>query len=346
MVANADSIRGQQAQLCPFLTRVKKSDQECIKPTNAKGVCTISSASNGARQDWVTCPYRGFDPALMRGIASDLYGYSQNRINFVPSLSLAEPGAADALFARFDAGDRNIAYFDDKTGGEIQVGATTASPQIKFDTTLVELLRDGRGLRLGRFAIVEIQTMDFHGTYKHAVKNLQDALRLHAGSFPQMVRGNPAWLSQGIEGPNIANVFKRTYYQLLFKFEIARMPTCAGTAIAIPLSVWDSWQRFLGAPTLQAGPNGTWVLPDPASKKPKKKVGPSWIYVFEPDSGDARTPNQLVVRKAIRVGAEALAHYATDVAPEHAMEEISRGLYPMLRRRLNEFLSRSGVEVE
>ena len=118
-----------------------------------------------------------------------------------------------------------------------------------FDTTLVEIVERDGALDIGKYGILEVQTMDFHGTYKYAVKNLTDALRLHGDQFHAVVRANEGrWISERIEGPNIANVFKRTFYQVMLKFELARKGAAAGTVLAIPQSVWDSWQPFLGAP--------------------------------------------------------------------------------------------------
>ena len=80
------------------------------------------------------------------------------------------------------------------------------------------------------------------------VRNLRDGLRLHPNTFPDTLQANKNWLSEGVEGPNIANVFKRTFYQMMFKFQLGKHPRCAGCVLAIPQSVWDSWQKHLGAP--------------------------------------------------------------------------------------------------
>jgi hypothetical protein len=52
------SVSGQNAGRCPFLGRVLRRPTPCTKSDNSKGVCTISSSSNGPRQDWLVCPYR------------------------------------------------------------------------------------------------------------------------------------------------------------------------------------------------------------------------------------------------------------------------------------------------
>ena len=44
--------------VCPFSSEILSNKTECWKGTNSKGVCTISSVSNGVRQDWLACPHR------------------------------------------------------------------------------------------------------------------------------------------------------------------------------------------------------------------------------------------------------------------------------------------------
>lgn len=141
-------------------------------------------------------------------------------------------------------------FFQDKLGGEISVIGTSRSPEMAFDVTVVEIRPDGEGgFAVSRYGILELQTMDYHGTYRHAVSNLRDGLRLHEETFADALRANlTRWSGQGVEGPNIANVFKRTFYQMLLKFRLAGDGSAAaGTVLAIPQSVWDSWQPFLGA---------------------------------------------------------------------------------------------------
>jgi hypothetical protein len=96
-------------------------------------------------------------------------------------------------------------YLQNKLGGEISLSRTERSPELSFDVTMVDLiLRDGLPT-IKRFGILEIQTMDFHGSYRAAVKNLEDALRLHGDAFHATLLSNQRWLRDGIEGPNIAN---------------------------------------------------------------------------------------------------------------------------------------------
>jgi hypothetical protein len=142
-------------------------------------------------------------------------------------------------------------FFQDKLGGEISLGGTARSPEMAFDITLVEILAaDGGHFELGRYGIMEVQTMDFHGTYREAVTALSNALDLHGEGFPSTLQANLDWAGRGMEGPNIANVFKRTFYQMMVKFQLASGGAAAGTVLALPRSVWDSWQPFLGAPNL------------------------------------------------------------------------------------------------
>ena len=135
----------------------------------------------------------------------------------------------------------------DKLGGEIDIPGSKRSPKFKLDTTLVEILGSGKGASIGRHGILEVQTMDFHGSYREATLSLTHALKLHPRDFATQLRANPNWASAGIESPNIANVFKRTIYQILFKFQLGHHPDCAGAILALPGSVWESWQPHLAA---------------------------------------------------------------------------------------------------
>jgi hypothetical protein len=178
--------------------------------------------------------------------------------------------------------------------------------------------------------------MDFHGSYGGAVSKLRSALELHPEEFPQTLQANQWWAGDGIEGPNIANVFKRTFYQMMFKFNFGLNPTCAGTALTIPLSVWDSWKPFLAAPELVPQSDGTSRLLIPGTTPPGNTKVPAWIYVFDFDSSAASTPSPMRFVQTIGVTSDALGHYALKAAPQAASEQLvsDAGIYSTLRRRI------------
>jgi len=343
LVSSQKSIEDQRAERCPFLSIARGRPDGCVKPVSSKGVCTISSASNGPRQDWVVCPYRAFDRDLMQDVARRLFALSpENVVNIYAAPLLSEVANQERILSQLDLGESVLIYFDHKLGGEVQLSPTAKSPQMAFDTTFVTLVRSGGRLSLGRFAIMEIQTMDFHGSYKSAVEKLRAALELHPDNFPEMVAENPWWLSDKIEGPNIANVFKRTFYQMMFKFEIATSSACAGCVLCIPEAVWDSWQRFLGAPELRESPGGFIELIatrlDYADidirDAPVDTGGPSWIYVFDFDEEAQVTPSPMRIKHIVSTSAAILAQHALERAPKAALAQLETALYPTLRRRL------------
>ncbi|MGH8930099.1 MAG: hypothetical protein ACRDZO_05530 [Egibacteraceae bacterium] len=305
-------------------------------------MCTISSHSNGPRQDWLVCPFRALDDDLLNDVVLRLFGYNEFddvMLCAAPVLSYEERRAQLRQAAAL--GRPVIVYFQSKLGGEITVPKTDRSPELSLDATLAELLppEKGEGPRLGRYGIFEVQTMDYHDSYAHAVKALNSALDLHTDQFHNVLADNAEWLARKIEGPNIANVFKRTFYQMMFKFQIGAHGQSAGCALAIPRAVWDSWQRHLGAPELTPQPDGTWRLaadvPDGGNTKP-----PAWIYVFDIEASAAHTPNRLILWRIIGTDASAVAHYALDVAPQAALEQggsVDRIMLG-LRRRLAEYL--------
>lgn len=336
--AQADQRQGR----CPFLGAALGGGKSCacIKPTNSRGVCTVSSDSNGVSQDWVVCPYRTID--------SPLFAHSVRRLfklpvastpHLFPAPALAEKKPRAHLLMQLAAGEAVFVYFIDKLGGEIDLPGSKRSPKFKLDATIVELkLEQQMTLSLARYAVVEVQTMDFHGSYKHATTSLTNALQLHPKDFPQQLESHPEWAAKEIEGPNISNVFKRTIYQILFKLRLGHQPDCAGCVLALPQAVWDSWQPHLGAPALAKLADGTWHFATKASASTPAKQ-PGWIYLFEIDSQSKMSPNPILVKQEIRIDSETLSKLAFTVAPELAMEHIGgdEGLKAIIRRRMAGF---------
>jgi hypothetical protein len=246
------------------------------------------------------------------------------------------------LAAQSDDPRRVFIYFQDFLGGEIGLSRTPASPEISFDITVIELLAAGPDLvQLGKYGIIELQTTDTHGSYQHAVTALRNALDLHGGQFPQQLSQNPEWTGRKIEGPNISNVFKRTFYQIAFKFQVTRRDTSVGCVLALPQPVWDSWQPFLGAPELHEQPDGTWRLLDDDEADPS-----DWIYIFDIDeTPDQHGPARLLVRQIIGTDAATLSRAAFDIAPAKAVEHAggTDAVISAIVRRLGFFIP--GVDV-
>jgi len=282
----ASALYDQASEQCPFLSQLLNEATACRKAVNSRGVCTISASSNGSRQDWLVCPYRALDDGLLTGIIRRLYSVSPGTLVMIkPARTLADAVVREEAFLSAQPADphRVFIYFQDFLGGEIGLPRTPASPEISFDITVVELLAARRDLfELGKYGIIELQTTDTHGSYQHAVTALRNALDLHREKFPQHLAQNPEWTGRRIEGPNISNVFKRTFYQIAFKFQVTKRDTSVGCVLALPQPVWDSWQPFLGAPELRQQPDGTWRLLDDHEADPS-----NWIFVFDIDQKPA-----------------------------------------------------------
>ena len=168
------------------------------------------------------------------------------------------------------------------------------------------------------FGVLELQTMDFHGSYRRSVQNLKDALRLHGADFAGVLQNNQRWLAERIEGPNIANVFKRTFYQMMLKFQLGVHPRSVGTALAIPQAVWDSWQPHLGRPDLVSKADGTHALQRPEASDADPHA---WIYVFDIEEKPDIHPSPIVVRRVIETNAVSMAYYALEEVPTRAFSE-------------------------
>jgi len=318
-------VADQRSGRCPFLSQTLQETRQCVKAENSRGVCTISASSNGPRQDWLVCPYRALDAGLLADMVGRLYGMSPlDSVLIRPVVVLETEHGRAELFNGVRIGVRTFVYFQDKLGGEIGLSKTTASPELSFDITVTELLpgpasgRNGHRLPvvIGKYAVIELQTTDTHGSYSHAVKALTSALDLHGDHFSEQLAGNPEWAGRRIEGPNISNVFKRTFYQIAFKFQVTKQDTSVGCALALPRPVWDSWQPFLGAPELHEQPDGTWRLMDDRAVQPR-----DWIYVFDIDTEPGAGGEPAPVRVSLVIGTDAatLSRAAFDVAPAKAI---------------------------
>lgn len=346
MAVSANALEDQSSERCPFLSHTLNEPTACRKSVNARGVCTISASSNGARQDWLVCPYRALDDNLLTGIIQRLYSLpSGTPVMIRPARALGDAvvRAETLLAAQSDDPQRVFIYFQDFLGGEIGLSGTSASPEISFDITVVELLAaDPDLMQLGKYGIIELQTTDTHGSYMHAVAALRNALDLHGEQFPQHLARNPEWAGRKMEGPNISNVFKRTFYQIAFKFQVTKRDTSAGCVLALPQPVWDSWQPFLGAPELHEQPDGTWRLLDDDEAHPT-----DWIYVF--DVNDVPAPNgrpaPLTVRLVIGTDAATLSRAAFDIAPARAVGYAGStdAVVSAIIRRLGSFIPGVGV---
>ena len=316
-------VSGENAGRCPFLSKVLHRSTSCVKNTNSTGVCTVSSISNGARQDWLVCPYRVISSNIVRRGCQLIFGLT-HEVTPVPVIILEQADELRAFATAVNENGAGYLFFQDKLGGEISVIGTPRSPEISFDVTLVEIKPDGQsGFLVARYGILEIQTMDYHGTYKHAVSNLRDGLRLHPTSFPEALQTNLLhWAGEGVEGPNIANVFKHTFYQMLLKFRLAGDGSAAaGTVLALPRSVWDSWQPFLGAPELEDEAPGIKRL-RVAGDAPSEPTLNAFICVFDLDAQDESAVSPVTIEQLIRVSPERMAHHAFTVVPATILHSI------------------------
>jgi hypothetical protein len=320
-------IEDQESKRCPFLTQTLKHSTPCVKATNSRGVCTISASSNGPRQDWLVCPYRALDDGLLSDMVCRLYGIPPlDPVLIRPVVALSDDAGKSEILAAVRGGGRAFVYFQDKLGGEISLAKTQASPELSFDITVVELLpasSAGSVPRLGeptvttgRYGVIELQTTDTHGTYAQAVSALTSALDLHQERFSTQLAENPEWAGRKVEGPNISNVFKRTFYQIAFKFQVTKRDTSVGCALALPQPVWDSWQPFLGAPELHQLTDGTWRLLDDQASQPS-----DWIYVFDIDTEPSPDGAPAPIRVSLVIGTDAatLSRAAFEVAPARAV---------------------------
>jgi hypothetical protein len=313
---DSKAISGTNSGVCPFLSSVKRQKTQCIKGENAFGVCTINSVSSTSQRDWLVCPYRVIDSDIVKTGCAAVFGVKPS-LSPIPISILSDPKGMEALQESLKLDQRAFVFFQDKLGGEISISSTPSSPEVAFDVTVVEISRTKEALHLDRYGFIEIQTMDFHGSYKAAVSNLRDAHGLHKKKFPRELAANPLWASQHVEGPNIANVFKRTFYQMLLKFELSKDGASAGTVLVLPESVWESWQPFLGRPTIERV-SGTEYKIVGADNKGYHGTN-AWIFVFRLDETSADAISPVRITSKIRVSATDLLQHAFVAVPQNML---------------------------
>ncbi|MFE0405179.1 hypothetical protein ACFW19_25230 [Streptomyces nigra] len=263
----------------------------------------------------------------MRQAARRLFGYSESAaLHFIAAPTLSDSETRAVVRDAVERGEYVLIYFQEKLGGELGISKTSVSPEFSFDWTLVEVLGVDPELSLGRFGILELQTMDFHGSYKHAVNLIRAELSSNPDEFHHFLSTTEgrSSLSEKMETPNLSNVFKRTFYQMVYKFQLAGHSNCAGGGFAVPRSVWTSWARHLANPRLLEQADGTFVLSH-GEDNDALPEGNSWIFVFELDksnySRDNGTPNAIKPWRVIKTDAETLIQMALRDSPAQALAD-------------------------
>ncbi|MCP9621729.1 hypothetical protein FOH10_30205 [Nocardia otitidiscaviarum] len=316
-VVSTEAARNDQATgTCPFLTAAKLVETSCVKAETSRGVCVVNTAVDNERYDWLVCPNRALDPLFMSAASRKLFGYGPTEpLQFIAAPTLADQAVRDGIREWLDRGVHVVAYFQEKLGGELSISKTDSSPEFSFDWTLAEVESIYPVPKIKRYGVLEIQTMDFHGSYKHAVGAIDIALvegiDFH-GWLP--TPAGRAALSKKMEGPNLSNVFKRTFYQMAYKFALSGHQRCAGTGFAIPQSVWKSWLRHLANPTLIDNGDGTFSLGDTRNDSEN-----AWIFVFELDPDTDASPRPLAPHLEIRVNVDTLIDLALRESPRAAL---------------------------
>ena len=92
VISTKQSLADQRSERCPFLSEATGEARECVKAAAARGICTISSLSNGPRQDWLVCPYRALNYGLVSNSIRRLFALPKQADPFVtPAVTLKKP---------------------------------------------------------------------------------------------------------------------------------------------------------------------------------------------------------------------------------------------------------------
>lgn len=344
---STEAVNDQTLERCPFLSNALDTDTECTKKAKDGGVsfrtgfCAASSTSGGHREDWLACPWRVFDASftLIVDAIHRLYGIPAHEEILVLPITLfgsAEAKEAVAALAAPTGPKQRVFAFASnppKLGGEVDIPETDQSPGSKVDVSIFEVVGVAGGIpKVGKSALFEIQTADFHGSPLHAVRKLREHGPPGGGDgYHEAIVANAADLGDSVEGPNKSNIFKRTIYQLVLKIQMAKDSGCTGVAIVLPEPVWNSWSRHLGQPALESDASDPGVLQLRASveegEEPVVEPEPAWILVFKIDRSSTDSPRPLIITKRIATDSVALLHYAFDVAPAAAISGGAMGKF-------------------
>lgn len=329
------AVHNQSGCICPFLSNATASEQLCWKTAREydgpTGVCIISSNSNGPRQDWLACPTRTLDADFTLIAAAVRTTYKPTHdvaVLVLPVTVLHVKEKRDAITKHLAFGGRAFLFSANKIGGEVDLPETETSPGGKVDVSVIEVLRTdtltGEPSTFGQHMFFEIQTADFHGSPLHAVRKLRKALPASPSeNYHAELQADPSIAGEDVEGPNKANIFKRTVYQMILKIQLAEHENCAGFVMVLPLPVWDSWLRHLGNPKIRPMAGGDLVQMVTPADEDTDILPPAraWIFVFDTDRESKESPQPLKVVQRIATTSSALVHYAFQTAAKEAMEQ-------------------------
>lgn len=347
VVNDKESARSDQARRgCPFLTIATGELALCVKRARGwdepYGVCTISSDSNGVRQDWVACPHRTLDQhfTLLETAVRNAYGVEERaEVLLLPLTVLHRRDEGSRIHRALASRTRVFLFSSQKLGGEIELPETDASPGAAVDMSVIEVLEaeeNGKPLTFGKHLFYEIQTSDFHGSPLHAAALLRALCPRGKAStgYHAALKSKVEVCGAGVEGPNKANIFKRTIYQMIFKIELARDPQCTGFAIVLPAPVWESWLKHLGRPELAVsegnGKRLALAVPSSAATASGERARAT-VYVFDIDRDAIESPNPLRIIQEVDVSADALVYHSFVRASNEALQ---RGVIETFRRSL------------
>lgn len=166
--------RDQSGRLCPFLSVAIGETTHCVKRTRGweepYGVCTISSDSNGNRQEWIACPHRTLDQhfTLLESAVKYAYAISPStKTLLLPVTVLHREEQQVRIHEALSSQARVFLFSAQKLGGEIDLSETEASPGAAVDMSVIEVVRfddNGKPSEFGEHLLYEIQTSDFRNT--------------------------------------------------------------------------------------------------------------------------------------------------------------------------------------
>lgn len=212
---SAASLAAAASQRCPF---IEETCEKTLSDGLIAGACSISPMRSKAV---ICCPIRLYadDYRILKDVALDAFGQDYALV--------AGPRAVGEARA---AGERRVAVFGKRWGGELRVPKKDGKGSFWVDWILALIDEQGRLLE---FVAVEVQSIDTTGNYR----NGRNAL----------LRGQREQIKT-TAGFNWENVNKRILPQLIYKGQLLqREPFCKkGLYFVCPQQVYDEIVKRVG----------------------------------------------------------------------------------------------------
>jgi hypothetical protein len=133
--------------------------------------------------------------------------------------------------------------------------------------------------------------------------------------------------------PSRGNFISEWFGQRIYPdVRLSKNEAAAGTILALPEAVWDSWQPFLGRPTIEKVSDSEFRI---TGSDTKSYHGTNaWIFVFDLNAQATESISPVRVKSRIRVSATDLVQHAFVAVPNTMLRVVKTD--DLLLRRIQD----------